>query len=422
MSSSSSIDLCTVASIGDVALLRKVLDSCTADDVRAASPPDDDTPLHCAARHGHFAACRLLLRRGADAGALLIDGTTPALDAAKGGHSDVVWLLMGLVNAPMLLASSSAREDDRLEDLRSGSTRMAMHHRDDGASKASTTKPSLVVDSSASALTISLPSSLPSSPLSSGGTPRAPESPKPAPPPQPPPTTKLSKKRTHDKKGSPRPPRSSQKPEPPSVAPGAPPGPPPPLSSTKLRSTEPSPPRALPKSSEEATVLAQPQTLPKTKPSPPPRAPAKAPPGPPPPPPLRSPASPPCVDGEVEEETFSFSPAGLSSHQHRWLVGSDDAVTPTGPGEDGEGQGGGSTVELSPRPPPTLVELKRREDLSICVEGLGPLGVELGSLLVDGRVVVEIRALAANSQLLSLGARPNDWIVALNESPIEVSP
>jgi hypothetical protein len=69
-----------------------------------------------------------------------------------------------------------------------------------------------------------------------------------------------------------------------------------------------------------------------------------------------------------------------------------------------------------------LVELKRREDLSICVEGVGPLGVELGSLLVDGRVVVEIRALAANSQLLSLGARPNDWIVALNESPIEVSP
>ena len=52
------------------------------------------TPLHLAARNGHFDVCRLILEKVAVKNPAAIDGLTPLHNAAKGGHLDICRLIL----------------------------------------------------------------------------------------------------------------------------------------------------------------------------------------------------------------------------------------------------------------------------------------------------------------------------------------
>ena len=74
------------------------------------------------------------------------------------------------------------------------------------------------------------------------------------------------------------------------------------------------------------------------------------------------------------------------------------------------------------RPAPFDVALQRRRTLRIAVNGAGPLGAELATLLVpqSNSIVVEVRRLVAGSSLDALGARAGDWIVDVNGQALDI--
>jgi ankyrin repeat protein len=103
-------------SSGDIETLRYLLDHGAKVDRRSII--DHATPLHIASYSGDEAITRLLMARGADINAQMINGNTPLHMALAGGHVTIAKLLLdrgakvgaqvgGTVTPPLLLAARS---------------------------------------------------------------------------------------------------------------------------------------------------------------------------------------------------------------------------------------------------------------------------------------------------------------------------
>ena len=80
------------ASQGDVTLAEMLV--LAGANLRASTRLNAYTPLFLAARGGHAALVRLLLEKGADAGAVSVTGSTPLMLAAASGSADAVRMLL----------------------------------------------------------------------------------------------------------------------------------------------------------------------------------------------------------------------------------------------------------------------------------------------------------------------------------------
>lgn len=105
-------------------------------DINRVSPNNDHTPLSLACAGGHLSVVQLLLGNEADPFHKLKDNSTMVLEAAKGGYTNVVKLLLDYTHSIMMLTHqvpvTPAQEIQAKECVSSEEQVMSMAHAIEG--------------------------------------------------------------------------------------------------------------------------------------------------------------------------------------------------------------------------------------------------------------------------------------------------